>query len=366
MRLPRLSVSSEQSRDEILHHMRFSIDFLQRSRLLTSTGHTTALFGIVGHLYYEEPGNLAFAALVRAGVLHRMCSTFRTNQIETEKNLVCLVATLLARRPLPHFASSEEVLNERRKKLPSIIKLPPVPDYVLKVLQDHNRETLRVFAAYATTFATQHLQKRPDNKLPFSKQEIGLPVGASDHGLGELLGKTRVKDRVACSSFVSNSGHNDIFSSVADLCRSARSGLHLNGHSIPYFDYSTPMNAYAYDYWQHESVRPLCEANGIREGEVWFALQNFHLALATVTASLRVLLVDRAATEEVSETDDLESEEQEFDLGAEKPDIEDDELLGETALVDRPLGVPEEDWLVYEAFQSVTNTFFQKWKKMWA
>ncbi|KAG9075194.1 hypothetical protein FRC06_010230 [Ceratobasidium sp. 370] len=157
-----------------------------------------------------------------------------------------------------------------------------------------------------------------------------------------------------------------MFSSIADLCRSARSGLHLNGHSIPHFDYSLPANAYAYDYWQHESVRPLSEANGIRDGEVWFALQNFFLALATLTASLRVLLIDRVATEDVEETEDIDHEEQDSDLDAEKPDIEDDELIGETALVDRPPGVPEEDWLVYEAFQSVTNTFYQKWGKMWA
>ncbi|KAG9094747.1 hypothetical protein FS749_011922 [Ceratobasidium sp. UAMH 11750] len=365
MRLPRLSVSSDQSRQEVLHHMRFSIDFLQRSRLLSSTGHTTALFGIVGHLYYEEPGNLAFAALVRAGVLHRMCSTFKTNQTETEKNIICLVATLLARRPLPHFAASEIILDQRRKTSPSIIKLPALPNYVLKVLQDHNRETLRVFTAYATTFSAQHLQKQPDNVLPLSKQEIGPSAKPFDGKLATILQETRVKGRVACSSFVSNSGHGDTFSSVTDLCRSARSGLHLNGHSIPYFDYSLPVNAYAFDYWQHESVRPLSEANGIRDGEVWFALQNFFLALATLTASLRVLLIDRVATEEVQEIEDIDDE-GDIGLDVEKPDIEQDELLGQTALVDRPLGVPEEDWLVYEAFQSVTNTFYQKWEKMWA
>ncbi|KAG9083162.1 hypothetical protein FRC06_004675 [Ceratobasidium sp. 370] len=84
------------------------------------------------------------------------------------------------------------------------------------------------------------------------------------------------------------------------------------------------------------------------------------------SAILRVLLIDRAATEDVEETEDIDHEEQDSDLDAEKPDIEDDELIGETALVDRPPGVPEEDWLVYEAFQSVTNTFYQKWGKMWA
>lgn len=202
MRLPRLSVSSDQGRDEVLHHMRFSIDYLRRSGLLTSNGYTTALFPIVGHLYYEEPGNLAFVALVRSGVLHKLCSSFRQNQYETEKNIVHLVATLFARRPLPYSVASEEVLKERRKATPSQIKLPPLPQYVLDVLEEHNQKTLQVFSAYATTYAGQHLQNVPDDALPLSKRRFGDPVESIGGIFPSKIHQTAIRNRLARSVFI--------------------------------------------------------------------------------------------------------------------------------------------------------------------
>ncbi|QRV75685.1 DEAD/DEAH box helicase [Ceratobasidium sp. AG-Ba] len=388
MRLPRLSVSSEESRDEVLHHMRFSIDFLQRSRLLTSEGLPTALFGIVGHLYYEEPGNLAFTTLFRRGIIHRLCSGFKTSRADTEKGVICLVATLFARRPMPYFSADKEVLADRRAAFGSVIRLPELPRYVLEGLDYHNKEVLQVYVAYATAFAGRYLDEVPDDKLPLSNQIFGSPGPQLMGSFSSVIEISRIKDRVACSAFVANSGHNDSFASVAlynwlhpdivveqqnmsyrvaDLGRSARSGLHLNVQSTPYFDYTRPTNAYAYDYWQHESVRPLCEANGIREGEIWFALQSFYLVLATLTASLRVVLVDKNMPEEAVEASDEmeEVDEEKLQMEVDKAELEED--TGEQiAAVNRPAGIHDEDWLVFETFQSVTSTFYQKWEKMWA
>jgi hypothetical protein len=173
--------------------------------------------------------------------------------------------------------------------------------------------------------------------------------------------------------FVSNSGHDDAFGSVSELCRSSRSGLHLDAHNVPYFNYKTPINAYALDYWQHESVRPLVAANGLRQGEIWFELQNFAMALATLLASLRVLLIDRVAADLETGEEDQSEEELEDELGIDKLKIEDedealgdDEVPGKVGITSRPVDIPDEDWIVYEAFLSVTNKFHEKWQKMWA
>lgn len=199
MRLPRLSVSSDQSREEVLHHMRFSIDYLRRARLLTNDGYTTALFPIVGHLYYEEPGNLAFVALVRSGVLHKMCSSFRQNQYDTEKNIVHLVATLFGRHPLPFSIVSEEVLQERRKTSPSQIKLPPLPKYVLDVLEEHNQETLQVFSAYANTYAREYLLHKPDDELPLSERKVGYTAGLMGGSFDAKIRQAIIVNRLARS-----------------------------------------------------------------------------------------------------------------------------------------------------------------------
>ncbi|CAE6542924.1 unnamed protein product [Rhizoctonia solani] len=395
MRLPRLSLSSDQTRNEVLHHMRFSIEYLRRLRLLSGDGRVTALFGAVGHLYYEEPGNLVFASLVRSGIIHRLCSKYRTNQRETEANIIHLVATLFARLPLPYFASSQHVLKRLRSSLPSLIQLPPLPTYIQRAMQQYNAETLEIFGTYAITYAHQHLKKTPDNVLPLSRHEIEASVAVTEGKLGHTLKEYSFKYLAARSAFVANSGHNDSFKSVAELCRSTRSGLSLNSHNVPSFDYEAPVNAYALDYWQHESVRPLIEANGLRKGEIWFVLQNFSMALATILASLRVLLIDRVADptpepeqeakprlksanwdEEMSGEEEDESKTQvpnpKKETGMEDEGDDKEEARAERELLDgleitsRPADVPEEDWVVYEAFQSVTNEFYEKWKKMWA
>ncbi|KDN44229.1 hypothetical protein RSAG8_05702, partial [Rhizoctonia solani AG-8 WAC10335] len=395
MRLPRLSLSSDQTRNEVLHHMRFSIEYLRRLRLLSSDGHVTALFGAVGHLYYEEPGNLVFASLVRSGIIHRLCSKYRTNQRETETNIIHLVATLFARLPLPYFASSQDVLKRLRSSLPSLIQLPPLPTYVQRGLQQYNAETLEIFSTYATTYAHQHLGRSPDNVLPLSRHEVGSSGPPAQGMAGGALNELLFKGLAARSAFVANSGHNDSFQSVSELCRSTRSGLSLNSHNVPSFDYEAPVNAYALDYWQHESVRPLIEANGLRRGEIWFVLQNFSMALAAILASLRVLLIDRVAESDSESEPEVKSrlrstnweeeasggEEGETDIQTKKSEkkiaIEDEgddkdearaqgELIRELEVTSRPDNVPEEDWVVYMAFQSVTNEFYLKWKKMWA
>jgi hypothetical protein len=179
--------------------MRFSIEYLRRLRLLSQDGHVTSLFGAVGHLYYEEPGNLVFASLVRSGVIHRLCSQYRTNQTETEKNIVHLVAALFARLPLPYFTSSQEVLKRLRTSLPSLIQLPPLPTYVQEALKQYNAETLHIFSTYAVTYAHQHLQDKPDSSLPLSAREVGSSELPFEGVAGSALKDLSFKGRVARS-----------------------------------------------------------------------------------------------------------------------------------------------------------------------
>jgi hypothetical protein len=53
--LPQISVASNSGRDQILHHLRFSLDYLRRAKLLTANGTPLNLYGMVVHLYYTEP-----------------------------------------------------------------------------------------------------------------------------------------------------------------------------------------------------------------------------------------------------------------------------------------------------------------------
>jgi hypothetical protein len=56
--LPQISVSSEGGRQQLLHHLRFSIDYLRRAKLVDAQGVPLNLYGIAAHLYYTEPSQV--------------------------------------------------------------------------------------------------------------------------------------------------------------------------------------------------------------------------------------------------------------------------------------------------------------------
>lgn len=53
--LPQISVASLSGKEQLLHHLRFSIDYLRRARLLNQDGTPLNLYGLAAHLYYTEP-----------------------------------------------------------------------------------------------------------------------------------------------------------------------------------------------------------------------------------------------------------------------------------------------------------------------
>jgi ATP-dependent RNA helicase DDX60 len=72
----RISLGSEHSHQQVLHHFRFSIEYLLRQNLINRSGDNVALAGLTSHLYYTEPSNFVLAELLRYGVFHRICEKF--------------------------------------------------------------------------------------------------------------------------------------------------------------------------------------------------------------------------------------------------------------------------------------------------
>ena len=147
MRLPHVSFVSEAGREQILHHIRFSIDYLRRSGLLDAEGRPINLFGVAAHLYYTEPSNMALVALLRHGVVHRICN--QSSLITAKRDLMHLFSHLFCRRYLPKAYASPDVLRAITRKSPSMVVLPPLPDDARQVLLDHESHIKRVFTGYA-------------------------------------------------------------------------------------------------------------------------------------------------------------------------------------------------------------------------
>ncbi|KAI0720199.1 P-loop containing nucleoside triphosphate hydrolase protein [Cerioporus squamosus] len=370
LRLPHISFVSEVGREQILHHIRFSIDYLRRAGLLDAGGNPVNLFGVAAHLYYTEPSNLALVALLRHGVIHRICN--QSSIITAKRDLMLLLSHLFGRRYLPKAYASAKFLKNITRKSPSMVVLPPLSNDARQVLLQHEDHIKRVFTGYALAYVAHHAAPLgQDAKLPFS----GKPLCPESTELApspftEQLRRTAIST-VARSPFVATSGHGDNFGSVRELTDTARDGLHLNEYAIPSMrqftsvpgqdDEEFALNAYLLDFYNHGQTAALKAANGIRDGEVWYVLQDFSLTLKSIRTGLVQLLqkASAAAGDEVSEIDSgygtLDPAEADPDIGGAEP--------GEFK---RPPGVSDRDWKVYEVVNGVTAEFDEKFRAMWA
>ncbi|CAK5280839.1 unnamed protein product [Mycena citricolor] len=337
LKLPRISFVSDIGRDQVLHHMRFSIEYLRRMGLVDCRGQPSQLFSLTAHLYYHEPSNFALVALLNSGVLEGVCAQ---HSLESAKHdLVLVLAHLFGRRYLSR--SSLPAIEKLVKKYPSQVVLPPLPHAVRTVLVQHDLLIRDIFRGYAAACASQ-LGPR-DSVLPFSNTAFA-GHGGECTPFQAYLRKTAITVS-ARSLFVATSGHTDSsFSDTAELTRSARHGLHLNNNAVPSMghlaaDGEHALNAYLLDFYVHGQKRALVDGNGIREGDLWQLLQDFSLTLATIRASL-------------SGTDDEV-------FGVDAAEVEDGEGEGVGS-------VGENSNSVLAVMSAVKEEFDEKFKNIWA
>lgn len=279
---PRLYMGGESFKDQTMHHLRFSIEYLRRQNLLSSGGAPLNFAGLVSHLYYTENSSFAFHALLKEGYLNELCAGIDQDEDETLLTLMLVMSHLFFRRLCRQ--SVVEVKLKAAKPLSSVVFLPPLPGPAAEILENHNRQTLRVYETYVKTFVDQHI-KDDDNALPLSGMEFGAPEVRSVDGDMKAHPSTRIR-----SSFVALSGHSDAFTSIHDLCTTVRSGVFLEEAVIPYMPSSdeleAPINAWLYDFYRHGDTQAIQDDNGIRKADIWFMLNDFSFVLATIVTSL--------------------------------------------------------------------------------
>ncbi|KAF2871247.1 DEAD/DEAH box helicase-like protein [Massariosphaeria phaeospora] len=279
---PRLYLGGEESKMTVLHHLRFSIEYLRRQFLLDSRGAPLNFAGCVSHLYFTENSAFAFHALLKDGFFHQLCANVNTGPEPVLKELMLTMAHLFGRQYCRQ--ADEEFVEEVVKRSPSIVFLPSMPKQAADVLRKHNESTLDIFTAYVQTFVDQHVQ-HADDTLPLTQVKVG---GDSTADSSKLRRRSPTTVR---SSFVALSGHGDAFESVHDLCKTSRSGVFLEEAVVPYVglypeESELPLNAYLYDFFMHGDIKALATANRIRSGDVWFVLNDFSMVLATIVTSL--------------------------------------------------------------------------------
>ncbi|KAI1427504.1 hypothetical protein F5Y12DRAFT_155748 [Xylaria sp. FL1777] len=278
----RLYLGGEEAGKSIQHHLRFSVEYLQRQHLLSANGRPMNFAGLVGHLYFTENAVFAFHSLLKAGYFHRLCSNINRNTTDKLRTLGLVMAHLFNRIK----ASNQSTKTSRKAQAdPGSFSLPRLPKEAEDLLIRHNNETLEIFKAYASTFVDQYLNDVPDRHLPLT----GIAVGGEEPRVLHLPGDlppTKLR-----SPFSALSGFPDEFTSIHEFCSNIRNGVFLEESAVPYIpiwphDVATPFNSYIYDFLKHGDYVALTRDNKIKQGDVWFLLQDFSLVLATIVASL--------------------------------------------------------------------------------
>ncbi|KAJ2991681.1 hypothetical protein NUW58_g2432 [Xylaria curta] len=278
----RLYLGGEESGKSIQHHLRFSIEYLQRQHLLSANGKPMNFAGLVGHLYFTENAVFAFHSLLKDGYFHRLCSNVKQGDTETLRTLGLVMAHLFNRihTRVPDAKSPGKPPTDS-----GLLILPRLPAEAENLLIRHNDETLEIFKTYASTYIDQYLDNVPDRHLPLTGIAVGGEKARTLHLPGDLP-PTKLR-----SPFSALSGHTDDFKSIRELCANVRSGVFLEESAVPYipiwpYDLAAPLNSYIYDFLKHGDYIALTRDNKIKQGDVWFLLRDFSLVLATIVASL--------------------------------------------------------------------------------
>ncbi|CAH1763007.1 4789_t:CDS:10 [Entrophospora sp. SA101] len=270
-------LGKEHLSEQIKHHLRFSIEYLMRESLLDKNGQLINLAGIATHLYYTEPSNLAFAVLFKHGTFHEICEGLIEGSPSSLSNkvmndLMLVMACLFKRIKLRNI--SHKYYKEQLRKYPSKIFLPPLPEKIKRVLEEHNNRVLNIYTEYVATFAKQKYSDLgfddmlPLSKLKTSSREFPESTITTDPLFSYL--KSIAIPYFARSPFMAMSGSiGDKFSSIYDLSNHIHSKIYIDSYSIPYVETDIELNAYLCDFFSHGQPETLINANGIRPGEVW-------------------------------------------------------------------------------------------------
>ena len=112
---PRLYLDGPAFRDQTLHHLRFSIEYLRRQDLLSPQGAPINFAGLTSHLYFTENSSFALNALIKGGYFHELCSEIGDKESHVLRTLMVVMAHLFGRRPcreVPTLYSSHYSIHE--------------------------------------------------------------------------------------------------------------------------------------------------------------------------------------------------------------------------------------------------------------
>jgi hypothetical protein len=296
---------------QMAHCFRFSVEFLFRMGLLRQVDGPVGLepndlSAFVAHLFFMEPSNFAFLTLLLEGkALKLLCRPDRPKE-DREVLVLSILCNIFCRQYLPKSVA-HWAINNRSKTGPSCVVLEGLSkigdlvgtgdggkiregQLVKNILQEHNARAIKTLTEYTACFVTAYGHELGLDKLPFSDGRLGEDIQVDEVRLGEEW-RSLVMPRISVRSpFVALSGHCDEFSSIQELCETARGSLFLDPKMVPIFELhneeTTFVNSFLLDFYKHGQRSALVRYNFIQEDDLFDELQNFSLVLKALSAAM--------------------------------------------------------------------------------
>ncbi|XP_023713841.1 probable ATP-dependent RNA helicase DDX60 [Cryptotermes secundus] len=267
------------------HFFAFSIQLLMLQGLLDDEGKPQHLAGIITHLHYHEPGNLAFVYLLRSGALRELCTPEKDGTISkaTQMNLVLVLSYLFAPLVLHRRAHNVKYNNSK-------VVLPPLPPKIKKVLEMYNEEVMCIYDIYFKCVAEGIANNLgEDVTLPMSGVRI-MPREAFVASTEGPMSLERhlvegCEPKVICSAFAALSGHSDrgLYSHY-NMISNIRHQVFTDVKVVPIVELNKTYNGYAWDFYNHGIVAAIMNDNGLKQ--VFFSVN-----VAEAKVSLTVVVI---------------------------------------------------------------------------
>ncbi|XP_054845747.1 probable ATP-dependent RNA helicase DDX60 isoform X2 [Eublepharis macularius] len=272
----------------------FSLQFLVKEGYVDRDGNTTGFSGLVTHLHYYEPSNIVLVEFLVKGLFHNLCQRSKKRPRLFSKavmeKLVLVLAHLFGRKHIP-----AAVFNSKKKFYQSKVFLEDLPEDFAAALHEYNCKIQENFGQFLQIVSTMADMKQ-EYQLPLSKLDFSSTEKLESELASHLMSCS--EGRTAVSPFVCLSGNTELDLLNAGTVNSViLRTIGITAANIPVLSSKMhdnqgrimPLNAYVLDFYKHESLAAMAQDNGLHEGDAYYLLRDFALALKAISVSLSEL-----------------------------------------------------------------------------
>ncbi len=303
----------EVTRLELLHHFRFCVAYFQHLQLFPK-GRPSSLAYLLFISSSWSEGAFIFVHLMRTGLIDALCCNFDKDRNGTLNRLMTVIAHLFFPIPLRKGA----VRSDFPKSECQVI-LPPLDAPIAKAVKEHDQFVTTLLSQYTASVAatketyTGSAEGKSDSRFDMPISGSVRKSAASVTTTGAPLLKSLESSFAASalslqtrSPFAGLAGHDEKYSSAAELHSTVRHDLHVHPQQLPISFASrypdTPLNAYALDFFTVENgYYTVMASNGLDKGRAWEMLDKFYNTLRVFKKALHAMTL-----EDGDESDDSE------------------------------------------------------------